>query len=139
MSEEIKKVDSSKKIIVVLMILIIALLGGIAYMAKTYSDKIQELNAEMGKSAKLKSDLDEVNKSISSVIDVEGRSSDLKSNLANMLKNYDELIELDKQKSDSLGKNQEKLNQEKSKIQGLLNQISALEKKKDGISYSELL
>lgn len=139
MSEEIKKVDSSKKIIVVLMILIIALLGGIAYMAKTYSDKIQELNAEMGKSAKLKSDLDEVNKSISSVIDVEGRSSDLKSNLANMLKNYDELIELDKQKSDSLGKNQEKLNQEKAKIQGLLNQISALEKKKDGISYSELL
>ncbi len=96
MSEEIKKVDSSKKVIVVLLIAIIGLIGGIAYLSKIYSDKIQELNKALGENTKLKSDLNEVNKSIGSVVDIEGRSNDLKSNLTKMLSNYDELIKMDK-------------------------------------------
>ncbi len=131
MSEEIKKVDSSKKIIVVLLIAIIGLIGGIAYLSKIYSDKIQELNKALGENTKLKSDLNEVNKSIGSVIDIEGRSDDLKTNLTNMLSNYDELIKMDKSKSDSL-------NLEKSKIQGLLNQINTL-KSQGNLTYSKLL
>jgi DNA repair ATPase RecN len=131
MSEEIKKVDSSKKIIVVLLITIIGLIGGIAYLSKIYSDKIQELNKALGENTKLKSDLNEVNKSIGSVIDIEGRSDDLKTNLTNMLSNYDELIKMDKSKSDSL-------NLEKSKIQGLLNQINTL-KSQGNLTYSKLL
>jgi DNA repair ATPase RecN len=131
MSEEIKKVDSSKKVIVVLLIAIVGLIGGIAYMSKLYSDKIQELNKVLGDNTKLKSDLSEVNKSIGSVIDIEGRSNDLKTNLTNMLSNYDELIKMDKSKSDSL-------NLEKSKIQGLLNQINTL-KNQGNLTYSKLL
>ena len=111
MSEEIKKIDSSKKVIVVLLIAIIGLIGGIAYLSKIYSDKIQEMNKIMGENSKLKSDLNEVNKSIGSVVDIEGRSNDLKTNLTKMLSNYDELIKMDKSKADSL-------NIEKSKIQG---------------------
>jgi Tfp pilus assembly protein PilO len=128
MSEEIKKVESSKKVIVVLLIAIIGLIGGIAYLSKLYSDKIQELNKALGENTKLKSDLNEVNKSIGSVVDIEGRSNDLKTNLTNMLNNYDELIKMDKSKSDSL-------NIEKSKIQGLLNQINTL--KSQIIIYGE--
>ena len=131
MSEEIKKVDSSKKVIVVLLIAIIGLIGGIAYLSKLYSDKIQELNKALGENTKLKSDLNEVNKSIGSVVDIEGRSNDLKTNLTNMLNNYDELIKMDKSKSDSL-------NIEKSKIQGLLNQINTL-KSQGNLTYSKLL
>jgi DNA repair ATPase RecN len=131
MSEEIKKVDSSKKVIVVLLIAIIGLIGGIAYLSKIYSDKIQELNKALGENTKLKSDLNEVNKSIGSVVDIEGRSNDLKSNLTKMLSNYDELIKMDKSKSDSL-------NLEKSKIQGLLNKINTLENQ-GSLTYSKLL
>lgn len=131
MSEEIKKVDSSKKVIVVLLIAIIGLIGGIAYLSKIYSDKIQELNKALGENTKLKSDLNEVNKSIGSVVDIEGRSNDLKSNLTKMLSNYDELIKMDKSKSDSL-------NLEKSKIQGLLNKINTLESQ-GSLTYSKLL
>jgi DNA repair ATPase RecN len=131
MSEEIKKVDSSKKVIVVLLITIIGLIGGIAYLSKIYSDKIQELNKALGENTKLKSDLNEVNKSIGSVVDIEGRSNDLKSNLTKMLSNYDELIKMDKSKSDSL-------NLEKSKIQGLLNKINTLESQ-GSLTYSKLL
>jgi Tfp pilus assembly protein PilO len=94
MSEEIKKIDSSKKVIVVLLIAIIGLIGGIAYLSKIYSDKIQELNKALGENTKLKSDLNEVNKSIGSVVDIEGRSNDLKTNLTKMLSNYDELIKV---------------------------------------------
>ena len=131
MSEEIKKVDSSKKVIVVLLIAIIGLIGGIAYLSKIYSDKIQELNKALGENTKLKSDLNEVNKSIGSVVDIEGRSNDLKSNLTKMLSNYDELIKMDKSKSDSL-------NLEKSKIQGLLNKINTLESQ-GSLTYSKLV
>jgi DNA repair ATPase RecN len=131
MSEEIKKVDSSKKVIVVLLIAIIGLIGGIAYLSKIYSDKIQELNKALGENTKLKSDLNEVNKSIGSVVDIEGRSNDLKTNLTKMLSNYDELIKMDKSKADSL-------NLEKSKIQGLLNQINTL-KSQGNLTYSKLL
>ncbi len=131
MSEEIKKVDSSKKVIVVLLIAIIGLIGGIAYLSKIYSDKIQELNKALGENTKLKSDLNEVNKSIGSVVDIEGRSNDLKTNLTKMLSNYDELIKMDKSKADSL-------NFEKSKIQGLLNQINTL-KSQGSLTYSKLL
>ena len=131
MSEEIKKIDSSKKVIVVLLIAIIGLIGGIAYLSKIYSDKIQEMNKIMGENSKLKSDLNEVNKSIGSVVDIEGRSNDLKTNLTKMLSNYDELIKMDKSKSDSL-------NIEKSKIQGLLNQINTL-KNQGNLTYSKLL
>lgn len=131
MSEEIKKVDSSKKIIVILMVVIIGLLGTIAYLSKIYSNKIQELNTTMADNAKLKSDLAEVNKSIGSVVDIEGRSNDLKTNLTKMLHNYDELIKMDKSKADSL-------NAEKSKIQGLLNQINTL-KSQGNLTYSRLL
>jgi DNA repair ATPase RecN len=131
MTEEIKKVDSSKKVIVVLLIAIIGLVGGIAYLSKIYSDKIQELNKIMGENTKLKSDLNEVNKSIGSVVDIEGRSNDLKTNLTKMLSNYDELIKMDKSKADSL-------NLEKSKIQGLLNQINTL-KNQGNLTYSKLL
>jgi DNA repair ATPase RecN len=131
MSEEIKKIDSSKKVIVVLLIAIIGLIGGIAYLSKIYSDKIQEMNKIMGENSKLKSDLNEVNKSIGSVVDIEGRSNDLKTNLTKMLSNYDELIKMDKSKADSL-------NIEKSKIQGLLNQINTL-KNQGNLTYSKLL
>ena len=131
MSEEIKKIDSSKKVIVVLLIAIIGLIGGIAYLSKIYSDKIQELNKALGENTKLKSDLNEVNKSIGSVVDIEGRSNDLKTNLTKMLSNYDELIKMDKSKADSL-------NIEKSKIQGLLNQINTL-KNQGNLTYSKLL
>jgi uncharacterized coiled-coil DUF342 family protein len=131
MSEEIKKIDSSKKVIVVLLIAIIGLIGGIAYLSKIYSDKIQELNKALGENTKLKSDLNEVNKSIGSVVDIEGRSNDLKTNLTKMLSNYDELIKMDKSKADSL-------NIEKSKIQGLLNQINTL-KSQGNLTYSKLL
>jgi len=131
MSEEIKKIDSSKKVIVVLLIAIIGLVGGIAYLSKLYSDKIQELNKALGENTKLKSDLNEVNKSIGSVVDIEGRSNDLKTNLTKMLSNYDELIKMDKSKADSL-------NIEKSKIQGLLNQINTL-KSQGNLTYSKLL
>lgn len=131
MSEEIKKIDSSKKVIVVLLIAIIGLVGGIAYLSKLYSDKIQELNKVLGENTKLKSDLNEVNKSIGSVVDIEGRSNDLKTNLTKMLSNYDELIKMDKSKADSL-------NIEKSKIQGLLNQINTL-KSQGNLTYSKLL
>jgi DNA repair ATPase RecN len=131
MSEEIKKIDSSKKVIVVLLIAIIGLIGGIAYLSKIYSDKIQEMNKIMGENSKLKSDLNEVNKSIGSVVDIEGRSNDLKTNLTKMLSNYDELIKMDKSKADSL-------NIEKSKIQGLLNQINTL-KSQGNLTYSKLL
>jgi DNA repair ATPase RecN len=131
MSEEIKKVDSSKKVIVILLIAIIGLIGGIAYLSKIYSDKIQELNKALGENTKLKSDLNEVNKSIGSVVDIEGRSNDLKTNLTKMLSNYDELIKMDKSKSDSL-------NLEKSKIQGLLNKINTLESQ-GSLTYSKLL
>lgn len=131
MSEEIKKVDSSKKVIIILLIAIIGLIGGIAYLSKIYSDKIQELNKALGENTKLKSDLNEVNKSIGSVVDIEGRSNDLKTNLTKMLSNYDELIKMDKSKSDSL-------NLEKSKIQGLLNKINTLESQ-GSLTYSKLL
>jgi DNA repair ATPase RecN len=131
MSEEIKKIDSSKKVIIVLLIAIIGLIGGIAYLSKIYSDKIQEMNKIMGENSKLKSDLNEVNKSIGSVVDIEGRSNDLKTNLTKMLSNYDELIKMDKSKADSL-------NIEKSKIQGLLNQINTL-KNQGNLTYSKLL
>lgn len=89
------------------------------------------MNKALGENTKLKSDLNEVNKSIGSVIDIEGRSDDLKTNLTNMLSNYDELIKMDKSKSDSL-------NLEKSKIQGLLNQINTL-KSQGNLTYSKLL
>lgn len=131
MSEEIKKVDNSKKIIVILIFVVVALLGGLAFLSKIYSDKIKELNAFNKENAKLKSDLAEVNKSIGSVVDIEGRSNDLKTNLTNMLRSYDELIKMDKSKADSL-------NVEKSKIQGLLNQISTL-KSQGNLTYSKLL
>lgn len=131
MSEEIKKIDSSKKAIVIMLIAIIGLIGGIAYLSKIYSDKIQELNTLLGENTKLKSDLSEVNKSIGSVVDIEGRSNDLKTNLTKMLSNYDELIKMDKSKADSL-------NLEKSKIQGLLNQINTL-KSQGSLTYSKLL
>jgi DNA repair ATPase RecN len=85
----------------------------------------------MGENSKLKSDLNEVNKSIGSVVDIEGRSNDLKTNLTKMLSNYDELIKMDKSKADSL-------NIEKSKIQGLLNQINTL-KNQGNLTYSKLL
>jgi uncharacterized coiled-coil DUF342 family protein len=75
--------------------------------------------------------LNEVNKSIGSVVDIEGRSNDLKTNLTKMLSNYDELIKMDKSKADSL-------NIEKSKIQGLLNQINTL-KNQGNLTYSKLL
>jgi hypothetical protein len=131
MSEEIKKVDNSKKVIVILLFVIVGLLGGLAFLSKIYSDKIKELNAFNSENAKLKSDLAEVNKSIGSVVDIEGRSNDLKTNLSMMLKNYDELIKMDKSKSDSL-------NMEKSKIQGLLSQINTLQSQ-GGLTYSKLL
>ena len=89
------------------------------------------MNKIMGENSKLKSDLNEVNKSIGSVVDIEGRSNDLKTNLTKMLSNYDELIKMDKSKADSL-------NIEKSKIQGLLNQINTL-KNQGNLTYSKLL
>ncbi|MBM3452799.1 MAG: hypothetical protein FJX84_06630 [Bacteroidetes bacterium] len=131
MSEEIKKIDSSKKVIVILLIVVIGLIGAISFLSKIYSDKILELNKLKGENTKIKSDLNEVNKSIGSVVDIEGRSNDLKTNLTNMLNNYDELIKMDKSKSDSL-------NFEKSKIQGLLGQINALQSQ-GNLTYSKLL
>jgi len=116
---------------VILLFVIVGLLGGLAFLSKIYSDKIKELNAFNSENAKLKSDLAEVNKSIGSVVDIEGRSNDLKTNLSKMLKNYDELIKMDKSKSDSL-------NMEKSKIQGLLSQINTLQSQ-GSLTYSKLL
>ena len=131
MSEETKKIDKSKKINIFLIIVIVGLLGGVAYLSKQYTNKIQELNTALNENLKLKSDLSDVNKSIGSVVDIEGRSNDLKSNLTQMLKNYDELIKMDKSKADSL-------NIEKGKIQGLLGQINSL-KSQGNLTYSKLL
>ena len=52
MSEEIKKVDNSKKINIVLLLVIVGLLGGIAYLSKQYTNKIQELNTALNENLK---------------------------------------------------------------------------------------
>jgi hypothetical protein len=101
----------------VYLLVIIVLLGSIAYMAYLISNKNKEINTLKNANTLLEADMQGMNDMLSSRVADGNLTNDLKKDFMNMLEVYDQLIEKDKTKSDSL-------NIQKEKIQGLLDQIN---------------
>jgi hypothetical protein len=99
------------------LLIIIVLLGALAYMAYQISTKNKEINALKNANTELEADMQGMNDMLSSRVADGSMTNDLKKDFMNMLEIYDQLIEKDKTKSDSL-------NIQKQKIQGLLDQIN---------------
>ena len=99
----------------IFLIIIVALLGGLAYMSTQLSKKKAELNACMNDNKTLKADMVGMNNMMSGYVD--NMSNDLTVDFQNMLKTYDALKAKDQTKADSI-------EQQKAKINGLLNELN---------------
>lgn len=98
----------------VFLLIIILLLGALAYMSVQLSKRKTELNQCMNDNKALKTDMEGMNNMMSGYVD--NMSNDLTVDFQNMLKTYDALKEKDKTKADSI-------EAQKAKINGLLSEL----------------
>lgn len=118
--------DTSKKNSNVLyLVIILTLMGFIAFLSYKWSAKRTELNNCINQNLVLQSDIKGMNKMMEGYVG--NISNDLKQDFKNMLLTYDALIAKDKTQESSI-------NKQKSEIQSLLNQLNSNKK----LSASEL-
>ncbi|MFN5417713.1 MAG: hypothetical protein ACK5B9_11700 [Flavobacteriia bacterium] len=121
MSESVESTKKSSSGVLLLVILI--LLGVLAYMAYLISGKNKELNALSNANKELEADMLAMNGMLASRVESGSMTNDLKKDFENMLDVYDKLIEKDASKADSL-------NMQKEKIQTLMDQVDQLKRNK---------
>ena len=97
-------------------LLIILLLGGLAFMAYMWSGKKKELNDCNNTNTELQADMQGMNDMMESYVG--NMSNDLRKDLKKMLETYDLLKEKDASKADSI-------NMQKEKIQQLITQLNS--------------
>ena len=101
------------------LVIILILMGLIAFLSYKWSNKKTELNNCMNENLVLQSDIKGLNKMMEEY--VENISTELKQEFNDMLVTYDALIAKDKSKESSI-------NKQKSEIQSLLNQLNSNKK-----------